>query len=287
MATVTITTIVENTPGPPDLMGEHGLAIWIDTGHYRVLFDTGQSGLVLANARKLGIRLEEASAIVLSHGHYDHTGGLASVLSLNRRARVFLHPAALRAKYAREKDGRGRSIGMPRDSQIAFSEHATESAVTEQVSEVVEGIFVTGAVPRANGFEDAGGPFFLDSDCTQPDPLMDDQSLFFDSPDGLVVLLGCAHAGIINVLDYVHCVTGRPIHTVLGGTHLVGAKEDRLDKTIEALRRLQVKRLGPAHCTGAAAMARLWQELPNCCFACASGMQLRVESQLQNRWRLP
>lgn len=258
-------------------MGEHGLAIWIDTGRYHILFDTGQRGLVLANTRKLGIRLEEADAIVLSHGHYDHTGGLASVLSLNRRARVFLHPAALGAKYAREKDGRGRSIDMPRDSQVALSEHAAGTVVTEQVSEVAEGLFVTGEVPRTNGFEDTGGPFFLDSGCTQPDPLVDDQSLFFDSPDGLVVLLGCAHAGIINVLDYVHRVTGRPIHTVLGGTHLVGAKEDRLGKTIEALRRLEVKRLGPAHCTGAAAMARLWRDLPGRCFACPTGTQLQVE----------
>jgi 7,8-dihydropterin-6-yl-methyl-4-(beta-D-ribofuranosyl)aminobenzene 5'-phosphate synthase len=285
MATVTVTTIVENAAGRADLQAEHGLAVWIDTGRHRVLFDTGQGDLVLANARALDIGLEQADAIVLSHGHYDHTGGLAGVLSLARGARVFLHPAALAGKYARDPNGRCRAIGMPRACQVALSQHPVRSATTERVTEVVEGVFVTGAVPRTNDFEDTGGPFFLDEACTQPDPLIDDQSLFFDSPQGLIVLLGCAHAGIINMLEYIHRTTGRPIHTVLGGTHLGSASEHRLGQTIEALRRLDVKRLGPAHCTGTAATACLQQALPGCCFACPGGTQLRINGPAANGWR--
>lgn len=191
MGTVTITTLVENATSRSDLQAEHGLSLWIDTGPHKVLFDTGQGDLVLANARKLGIRLEEADAIVLSHGHYDHTGGLAGVLSLAQRAQVFLHPAALSAKYARDTDGRCRAIGMPRACRLALSLDPVKSVPTEHITEVVEGVFVTGTVPRTNDFEDTGGPFFLDEACTQPDLLVDDQSLFFESPQGLVVLLGC------------------------------------------------------------------------------------------------
>jgi 7,8-dihydropterin-6-yl-methyl-4-(beta-D-ribofuranosyl)aminobenzene 5'-phosphate synthase len=282
MKTVTITTIVENVAGRPDLEAEHGLAMWVDTGRHRVLFDTGQGGLVLANARKLNVRLEDADAIVLSHGHYDHTGGLAGVLSLARKARVFLHPAALSGKYARDPDGSCRAIGMPRASQVALSKHPVGATATERVTEVVDDVFVTGAVPRTNDFEDTGGPFFLDEACTHTDPLPDDQSLFVHSPQGLVVLLGCAHAGIVNSLEYIHRATGQAIHTVLGGMHLVGANEDRLDRTVQSLRSLDVQRVGPAHCTGPAAAARLWQSLPGRCFACPSGARLEIEGPTPN-----
>ncbi len=188
-------------------------------------------------------------------------------------------------KYARDGDGRCRAIGMPRACRVALSRHPVKSITTERVTEVVEGVFATGAVPRTNDFEGTGGPFFLDEACTQPDPLVDDQSLFFESPRGLIVLLGCADAGIINVLEYIHRTTGQPIHTVLGGTHLVGASEDRLVRIIEALRHLDVKRFGPAHCTGAEAMARLWQALPGCCFACPAGTQLQVNGPYRASWR--
>lgn len=277
MATVRITVVVENTASRSDLQAEHGLSLWIDTGHHRVLFDTGQGGLVVANAKVLGLPLESADAVVLSHGHYDHTGGLCHVLPLTRRARVHLHPAALSVKYAREGDGRCRSIGIPESSREALSRHAAGTVHTTGVTEVVDGLFVTGEVPRVSDFEDTGGPFYLDNAATQPDPILDDQSLFFDTPQGVVVALGCAHAGVINVLEHVRRATGRPIHTVFGGTHLVSASEERLGRTIESLRRLGVRRLGPAHCTGSKATAGLWQALPDCCFACPGGTELAFD----------
>jgi 7,8-dihydropterin-6-yl-methyl-4-(beta-D-ribofuranosyl)aminobenzene 5'-phosphate synthase len=136
----------------------------------------------------------------------------------------------------------------------------------------LEGIFVTGEIPRQNAFEDTGGRFFLDAACTRPDPLLDDQALFFDTTEGLVVLLGCAHSGMVNTLGYVrHLAGGRPIHTILGGLHLLTGAPKRMEKTIAAFRRLDIQGLAPAHCTGLAALAQLWTAFPGRCFSCAVG----------------
>jgi 7,8-dihydropterin-6-yl-methyl-4-(beta-D-ribofuranosyl)aminobenzene 5'-phosphate synthase len=148
---------------------------------------------------------------------------------------------------------------------------AANTAVwTRTPTEVLDGIFVTGEIPRQNTFEDTGGLFFRDAAGAQPDPLLDDQALYFDTQEGLVVLLGCAHSGVVNTLEYIHHLTGgRPIHTLLGGLHLLMASPERMEKTIAAFRRLDIHRLAPAHCTGLPALAQLWTALPGRCVPCA------------------
>jgi len=144
---------------------------------------------------------------------------------------------------------------------------ATGIVWTAKPTEVVDGIFVTGEIPRQNAFEDTGGSFFLDAACARPDTLLDDQALCFDSTEGLVVLLGCAHSGVVNTLEHVRDLAGgRPIHTVLGGMHLHAASPERMEKTIAAFRRLGVQRLAPAHCTGLPALAQLWTAFPDRCY---------------------
>ena len=98
-----------------------------------------------------------------------------------------------------------------------------------------------------------------DPDCTRGDLLTDDQAMFFESADGTVVLLGCAHAGVINTLHYITELTdNRPISAVMGGMHLLNASPERIDRTVESLRRFDVDLLGPSHCTGMAAITQLW-----------------------------
>ena len=139
-------------------------------------------------------------------------------------------------------------------------------------------MMVTGPVPREADFEDTGGPFFLDEGCSKPDPLIDDQALFFEAKGGVVVLLGCAHSGAINTLRYVqHLKGGKPILAVLGGMHLVNASPKRITRTIRELRRLDVQLLAPAHCTGVAATVALWNAFPGKCAACQVGSQFTFE----------
>ncbi len=275
---VRITVLAENCVERPGLLAEHGLALWIEAGSQRVLFDTGQGGVLVNNAYRLGISLDRVDAVVLSHGHYDHTGGLVDALRGTRPAAIYLHPEAMKPKVIRNQDGTSREVGMPPAAAESLQRHRDRLVLTDQPTPVAPALMVTGPVPRVTDFEDTGGPFFLDPKCRKPDPLTDDQAVFFESKQGTVVLLGCAHAGVINTLRFVRRLTGeRPIHAVLGGMHLVGASPQRLTATIDALRALNPGSLGPAHCTGRTATAVLWESLPDRCMPFHVGTQIAFD----------
>ena len=261
------------------MLAEHGLAYWIEWDGQRVLFDTGQGSVLVSNAFRLGLPLHQADSIVLSHGHYDHTGGLAEALRNSLGVSLYVHPAAFDAKYARNRDGTAREIGIPVAVQEALPRHAPKVIKTESPTTVLKGLTVTGYVPRTTDFEDTGGPFFLDAACSKPDPLIDDQSLFFETREGIVVLLGCAHSGVINTLRYIGELSGnKPIRAVIGGMHLVSAAPARIARTIEEFQRLDVRLLAPCHCAGMAATVALWNAFPGICSACHVGTRFDFDA---------
>lgn len=272
---ITVTLLVENTARGTGILGEHGLAWWIDTGSHRVLFDTGQGMALLHNAAVLKADLASADAIVLSHGHYDHAGGLEAALAAARSAALYLHPRAIDPKYSGSDPVFGaRRISAPFVEAEGFRHDKRPMLVSREPVEIVPGIWATGEIPRANDYEDTGGPYFLDRGLLHPDPLFDDQALFFRTNQGVVVVLGCAHAGVVNTLDHVMRLTGGKIHTVIGGMHLENASPRRMIETVAGLRRLGVQRLGPVHCTGWKAIGVFQREFPEQYMHCTAGTLL-------------
>lgn len=152
---VVITALVENTVNLGGLRAEHGLSFLIRVGARKLLFDTGQTDLLAYNARQLGLSLTDVDTVILSHGHYDHTGGLAAVHKLAPGAKVFLHPAAAEPKFVRDSDGRARAIGMkPESLAVIAGKRSQKDAIvwTIEPVEVAEGMWVTGEIPRRTDF---------------------------------------------------------------------------------------------------------------------------------------
>jgi 7,8-dihydropterin-6-yl-methyl-4-(beta-D-ribofuranosyl)aminobenzene 5'-phosphate synthase len=267
-----ITILAENTALAPDIRGEHGLAFWIAPGAHCLLFDTGQ-GLVLAdNAKALRVDVKAVDTIVLSHGHYDHTGGIADVLrQAAGTVTVHAHPDALLPKYYRDKTC-VREIGMSEETREAIHGGLCRFLPSRQSTEVAPGIWTTGEIPRLHPEESISEPFCRDPEGREPDPLLDDQAIFLATTQGTIILLGCAHSGIINTLDYIQKLTGnKPVRAVIGGTHLRSATAERMHWTIRELRRFNINHLVPLHCTGQKSVAALWSAFPNTCQAGGAG----------------
>ncbi len=254
LTSVKLTLLSENTACGAGICGEHGLSWWIESAEGKVLFDLGQGLCLKSNAKALGINLSEADAIVFSHGHYDHVGGWWQLPEKAKASNVFLHPAALVNKYQKKQYGGVVPVsnaGFP----AAMKQEAGRIIAERKPTEVIEGIWMTGEIPRVTDYEDSGGAFYLDKKATEVDPLDDDQSLFFKTSRGLVVVLGCAHAGVVNTLLYVQELTGESIHAVVGGMHLLNADDKRLNRSLEDLELINPDWIAPNHCTGAHAVS--------------------------------
>ncbi len=276
--TVKVTCIVENSVRlSTRLWGEHGVSMLVETDAGRVLFDTGQSGEVLGhNLRELGLNLEGIDAIALSHGHYDHTGGLEAALSESGPKPVYAHPDLFNERFGLRPDGSLKLIGIPFGREYLESLGASFSLGADP-QEIIPGVFTTGEIPREEPLEATGDNrlVVLDADGNlRKDPLSDDMSLVIVSKKGLVLLLGCCHAGVINTVNHVERTFGDKVVAVLGGTHLASASEERLAATESLLNRIE--HIGLSHCTGLMVIARFVNRFPGKAFPCQVGTVFEI-----------
>lgn len=264
--TVRITILCENGVGPiSGTLGEHGFSALVEaSGRPPLLFDTGQGATLLHNARRMNRSLDPVRTVILSHGHHDHCGGLLPLLRQYGPLSVWAHPGVFSPRFRLRDDGECIPIGIPHDRR-ELEEAGARFNLSTEFRPVAEGIYLTGEVPRLTLFETGDRGMFLDRAGLRPDSVSDDQSLILESRRGrgLVILLGCCHAGLINTLEWVRHCTGRDdVFAVIGGTHLGFCTTEQLDATVEALKRYRIRKLAASHCTGFRTSARLWRDLP-------------------------
>jgi len=257
-----VTTLCENNigHGSQNLIGEHGLSFYVEADDRRILFDTGQNLGLSNNAEILGIDLSRIDTVVLSHGHYDHSSGLKSLLDCNTNFTLHAHPDVFSSKVRGAGDGH-KYIGIPIDRHDLEQKGIKIQLDKDPVS-LAAGITTTGEIPFTNDFEAVGSEFYLkNGDDFTADTLADDRALILDTKKGLLVLLGCSHRGVINTLNHVTQIAGRnTIHAILGGLHLGKASDEKLEKIVDHLHTFGLDKIGVGHCTGPKAFVALANE---------------------------
>jgi 7,8-dihydropterin-6-yl-methyl-4-(beta-D-ribofuranosyl)aminobenzene 5'-phosphate synthase len=253
-----ITTLVENTVSKSELLAEHGLSLLLETDDEAILFDTGQGHAIVHNAEKMGIDLSKVEKIVLSHGHHDHTGGLLNVLKACEGAQVYGHPGIFDEKYSKTRCEQ-RPIGMAYEKRL-LEIMGAKLCLSRESIQIARGIRTTGEVRRRMDFETIPERLCAMRNGTlQRDELFDDLSLIISGENSVAVIFGCGHSGVINTLAQVREMTNKsPISLVVGGIHLMGASEDRINRTIEQLKSFKIEKFALCHCTGMAAMMKLY-----------------------------
>jgi len=258
---VKVTVLVENSVFfMRGLLAEHGWSVFLETDNGNYLLDTGPGKAIINNARLLGKELSSLKGIILSHHHYDHTGGLLQVLEQTGPIDVYAHPELFKKSYVLRK-GKEEYIGIPY-TQEELEQKGARFKFNTGWQELSPGIYLTGEIPRLTSFETGPADMFCKSEGNYTkDLLADDQALAVVTEQGLSVILGCCHAGIVNTLKYIMEKTGHErVNTILGGTHLEPQSEEAKDLSIQWLKKLNIKSLGTSHCTGTSTSARLARE---------------------------
>ncbi len=247
---IRLTALCENT-ATFGFLAEWGLSILIEVDDSKVLMDTGMSIAAMHNAQLLGLDLSSLDAIVLSHGHMDHTGGLKEALKFAGPTMVVGHPDLWGSKYALLENGEQIYIGVPflREELEALG---ASFVLSPQSVEITSQIVTSGEVPMTTAYEQiAKESSVKTSSGMEPDSLADDLSLAIKTESGLIVVLGCAHRGPVNSIRKLQEVTGEErVYAVVGGTHLKNASKERIDETIRAFKAMHVSKVACAHCTG-------------------------------------
>jgi 7,8-dihydropterin-6-yl-methyl-4-(beta-D-ribofuranosyl)aminobenzene 5'-phosphate synthase len=276
-----IIILCENTAIPAKgILGEHGFAALIETTAGRYLFDTGQGNTLLHNAAALGLDLARLNKIMLSHGHFDHTGGLAQVLGRTGPIDVHAHPDIFLKRFALIKARRTNMLKPAHNPASAgqLKRLGARLVFNTAFTQIDRNLYLTGEVPRSSAFEKPDSRLVIKKEGKiVPDPLKDDQSAILKTKKGLVVIFGCAHAGIINTLQHIRqYLPNEKMYMILGGTHLGFSSDVQVAESIACLRGFAIEKIGVSHCTGAKASLQLMNAFGEKFFFANAGSSINI-----------
>lgn len=265
--------LVENKTDNPGIMAEHGLSIYIEACGRRILFDAGATDLVISNAKRLGVDLSAVDAAVVSHGHYDHTGGFPAFCRINETAPIYIHKNAFRESYGL-KDGRlsGSNDGI-RWSSRQRAHMEGRLVFTEGAAMIDEDIYVSGTIPYEEGFEPTEKFYYKDEQgCIREDDMSHEQCLVIRQREGLYVFSGCSHRGVISALNAAKAIFPKEkVAVLVAGMHLYSASDEDRKRVVEQIAGEHPDCVMPVHCTGIKAICDLKARLGDACIVATAG----------------
>lgn len=259
-----ITTLIENNSGKrSDLHTEHGLSVYIEVDGKNILFDTGQSGNFIDNAEKLGIDLKNLDYVIISHGHYDHSGGFERLIrEINPDIELYIGKGFFDKKYGFISEDNYKYIGNPFSESFLEENDIPTKYVSEDITNITENLMIFTNFNRDEDFENTDETMYIKENGNyRKDEFYDEVSLGLKTDKGLFILVGCAHPGIVNILETISERTDMKINGLIGGTHLIKEDETKINKIIEYLKEKDIKIVAACHCTGKQGETMLSQQL--------------------------
>ncbi|RLE53034.1 MAG: MBL fold metallo-hydrolase [Candidatus Methanomethylicota archaeon] len=261
-----ITILIDDYAGyETQFLAQHGLSIHVKAklsngDEFNMLVDVGQQAdPIIRNAEKLGIELANLDAILLTHCHYDHTGGLREIVEKARNATIIAHSQIFRKHYILKP--KIRYVGVPYNARISELEKiGVKILLTNSPVEIAEGVFVSGEVERIKKPKLIESLVYEENGKLIQDQMLDDMSLIIKLKDKCAVITGCSHAEITNIVKHSQKVAGAKVTTIIGGLHLIDKSEDEVKEIVKELNELKIENAYVGHCTGWRAIATMWRE---------------------------
>lgn len=235
-------SILCNDKAKEGYFSEHGFSVLIEKDSYKLIFDTGTTDIFLKNLQKLSKDINEIDNIVISHGHYDHLGGIRELGQFNKTFSIWVKEGIFIPKYSLE-----RFIGVKTEN---ISKNLNFKFIKEDFIEIFPNIYLFGPSPMINNFESIDDTFYIKSEKgDEKDKFKEEMNLVIDEGD-LILITGCAHRGIANIINHAKSLFKKDIKVVLGGFHLYNASKEKLENIVKYFNSVKIKTLIPCHCTG-------------------------------------
>lgn len=275
---VRVSVLANDCARKRNMLAEHGLSLFIEAGNRKILFDAGQTNVFAKNAQTMNINISGIDYAVISHGHYDHTGGIPEFLRNNTKAKIYTNPLAFSAKYKKLNDTENYDdIGIPWDIDSKEVDSSRFELNNKPVY-IDDDMLLSGEIPDVTDYEKVSANLYTEgAEGYAPDMLLDEQMLIVKDKGGIHIFLGCSHRGVANSINHAKALfPEEKILTAAGGMHMENVSLERIKKTVMHMLNAGVQRVIPLHCTGLTAVNEMRRVYGSNCCICSAGDIIKV-----------